>query len=62
MSGYSLFLTIMAILFGVSAFFLLGLGLMQALRRRDQQARVYFGLTLVATVVSAGFYFFYRIL
>ncbi|MFQ5878428.1 MAG: hypothetical protein ACE5JH_12215 [Acidobacteriota bacterium] len=62
MSAYGLFLTLMSGLFAVCAALLLGLALAQTLRRRGRRAIVYLGLTLVATIVAAGFYFVRRLL
>ncbi len=59
---YTLFLTAVTVLFVLSAGALLIMSLLQALRRRGQRAAVYFGLTLLASIVAAGFYFFRRLL
>ena len=58
MSVYALFLAAMSALFMVSAAVLLLVALAQVRRRRPQQAVVYLGLTLLASGVAAGFYFF----
>jgi len=62
MHVYILYLSLMCILFCVSAgaLFLLALG--QAARRRLERAAVYLGLTLLSGIVAAGFYFFRRLL
>ena len=44
-------------LFSLSAVVLLGLCVAQIARRQRQRAGIYFGLTLLATVVAAGFFF-----
>ena len=62
MRAYILFLTFMCTLFGASATVLLIVAVSQILRRRSQRAAVYLGLTLLACVVSAGFYFFRRLI
>jgi Na+/melibiose symporter-like transporter len=62
MAVYNIFLTAMCALFSLSAVVLLGVTVVQALRSRRQRTVVYFGLTLLASVVAAGFYFFRRLL
>jgi Na+/melibiose symporter-like transporter len=62
MAVYNIFLTAMCALFTLSAAVLLGATIVQALKSRRQRAVVYFGLTLLASVVAAGFYFFKRLL
>jgi hypothetical protein len=56
--AYTIFLTIMCALFAGSATVLLVVSVAQVVRRRRQRAFVYLGLTLLACVVAAGFYFF----
>ena len=62
MAVYNIFLTVMSALFCLSAAVLLGVTVVQALRSRRQRTAVYFGLTLLASVVAAGFYFVRRLL
>ena len=62
MQVYVLYLSLMCVLFGASATLLLALALGQAVRRRVERAAVYLGLTLLSTIVAAGFYFFRRLL
>ena len=57
MAGFNIFLTAMFALFTLSAVVLLGLCVAQIARRQRQRAGIYFGLTLLATVVAAGFFF-----
>ena len=57
MAGFNIFLTAMFALFSLSAVVLLGLCVAQIARRQRQRAGSYFGLTLLATVVAAGFFF-----
>ena len=61
MTFYSRFLAAMCILFTVSSAVLLLLSLVQAVRGRRRRAAVYLGLTLVAGVVAAGFFFVRRL-
>jgi Na+/melibiose symporter-like transporter len=60
--AYVLFLTFMCTLFGASATVLLILAVSQFLRRRSTRAALYLCLTLLACIVSAGFYFFRRLI
>jgi len=62
MRAYTIFLGTMSGLFAVSAGVLLMAALIQGLRRRGRKAAVYLGLTLLAGVVAAGFYFFRHLL
>ncbi len=62
MHVYILYLSLMCILFCVSAGVLFLLALGQAVRRRLESAAVYLGLTLLSGIVAAGFYFFRRLL
>jgi len=59
---YTLFLTIMTLLFAASSGLLLFMTILQALRRGGRRAGVYFGLTLLAGVVAFAFYIVRRIL
>jgi hypothetical protein len=61
-AAYTIFLTVMTLLFASSALALLALTLAQAWRRRRERAAVYLGLTAIAGLVAAGFYFFRRLL
>ena len=58
MRVYTVFLSIMCALFALSATVLLAMSAAQAFRRHRRRAAVYLGLTLLACVVAAGFYFF----
>ena len=62
MKVYLAFLNIMCVLFAVSATVLLVVSLRQVARRRGRRAAVYLGLTMLAGIVAAGFYFFRRLL
>jgi len=62
MQVYVVYLSLMCVLFCVSAGVLFFAALNQALRRRVERAAVYLGLTLLSGVVAAGFYFFRRLL
>ena len=62
MRVYVIYLSLMCVLFGLSAGVLFFVALGQALRLRLQRAAVYLGLTLLSGVVAAGFYFFRRLL
>jgi hypothetical protein len=62
MRVYVIYLSLMCVLFGLSAGVLFFVALGQALRRRLERAAVYLGLTLLSFVVAAGFYFFRRLL
>jgi len=62
MRAYILFLMFMCTLFGASATVLLIVAVSQILRRRSQRAALYLGLSLLACIVSAGFYFFRRLI
>ena len=61
MELYPTFLAIMAALFAVAAVVLLTLSLVQAVGRRWRRAVGYFGLTVLACAVAAGFHFFRRL-
>ena len=52
------FLGGMGALFVVAAIVLLAMTVVQAARRRGRRAAAYLGLTLLASLVAAGFYFF----
>ena len=56
MRVYLAFLTAVTIIFVLSASSLLGMAILQALRRRGTRAVIYLGLMLLASVVAAGFY------
>jgi hypothetical protein len=58
MAFYPMFLSVLCVLFAASSAVLLVLALLQFARRRGRRAAVYLGLTLLAGVVAAGFYFF----
>ena len=62
MAGFNIFLTAISALFSLSAAVLLGVCVAQIARRQRQRAAIYFGLTLLASVVAAGFYFVRRLL
>ncbi len=62
MRAYAIFLNTMSSLFAVSAGVLLLTAVIQGVRRRGRRAAVYLGLTLLASVVAAGFYFFRKLL
>jgi len=62
MQVYVIYLSLMCVLFCLSAGVLFFVALSQALRRRLERAVVYLGLTLLSGVVAAGFYFFRRLL
>jgi hypothetical protein len=62
MQAYIVYLSVMCILFCVSAGVLFFLALGQAARRRLERAAVYLGLTLLSGIVAAGFYFFRHLL
>jgi hypothetical protein len=62
MHAYSIFLSTMGGLFAVSAVVLFLAAVMHGLRRRGRRAAAYLGLTLLAGVVAAGFYFFRHLL
>jgi hypothetical protein len=62
MAGFNIFLTAMCALFALTASVLLGVCLAQIARRQRQRAFIYFGLTILASFVAAGFYFFRRLL
>jgi hypothetical protein len=52
------FLGGMSLLFVVAAIVLLAMTVVQAARRRAGRAAAYLGLTILASFVAAGFYFF----
>lgn len=62
MRVYTVFLSLMCGLFLFSAAVLFFLTLGQVLRRHRQRAAVYLGLTVLAGIVAAGFYFFRRLI
>lgn len=62
MSVYALFLSVMSGLFAISALVLLALTVVHLARRRGQRAILYLGLTFLSTVISAGFFFFRRLI
>jgi hypothetical protein len=62
MRVYVVYLSLMCVLFCLSAGVLFFVALGQALRRRLERAAMYLGLTLLSGVVAAGFYFFRRLL
>jgi len=62
MRVYVVYLSLMCVLFCLSAGVLFFMALGQALRRRLERAAMYLGLTLLSGVVAAGFYFFRRLL
>jgi DNA-binding protein Fis len=53
---YALVLMAMCVLFAVSAAVLLLMAIVQWTRGRGRRAAAYLGLTLVASIVAAGFY------
>jgi hypothetical protein len=59
---YTIFLTVMCVLFLISGGVLLVATVREMTRSRRQKAIVYFGLALLAGVVAGGFYFFRRLL
>jgi membrane associated rhomboid family serine protease len=59
---YIVCLSVMCVLFCLSAGVLFFVALGQAVRRRLERAAVYLGLTLLSGIVAAGFYFFRRLL
>jgi hypothetical protein len=59
---YTIFLTVMCVLFLISGGVLLVATVREMARSRRQKAIVYFGLALLAGVVAGGFYFFRRLL
>ena len=59
---YIVYLSMMCLLFCLSAGVLLFAALGQARRRKPERAAVYFGLTVLSCAVAAGFYFFRRLL
>ena len=59
---YTVFLTIMTVLFAGSSGLLLLMTVVQALRNGGRRAEVYLGLTVLAGVVAFGFYVVRRIL
>jgi len=58
MKVYLAFLNVMCVLFVISATVLLVTSLRQLARRRGHRAAIYLGLTALAGIVAAGFYFF----
>lgn len=62
MRVYTIFLTVMCVLFLISGGVLLVATVREMTRSRRQKAIVYFGLALLAGVVAGGFYFFRRLL
>jgi len=62
MQVYVIYLSVMCALFALSAGVLFFVALSQAFRLKLSRAAVYLGLTLLSGVVSAGFYFFRRLL
>jgi hypothetical protein len=62
MQVYVVYLSLMCVLFCVSAGVLFFVALGQALHHKLSRAAVYLGLTLLSGVVAAGFYFFRRLL
>ena len=62
MQTYNVFLGAMCFVFLASAAALLILSLIHVARRRGRKAAVYLALTLLATGVAAGFYFFRNLL
>jgi len=62
MHVYIVYLTLMSVLFGTSAGLLFLAALAQALRRRAERAAIYLGLTVLSSIVAAGFYFFRHLL
>ena len=62
MELYNVFLGVMVFVFLGSAAALLVLSLVHVARRRGRKAAVYLTLTILATGVAAGFYFFRNLL
>ena len=62
MRAYTIFLTVMCVMFVVSGGVLLVATVREMARSRRQKAAVYLGLALLAGVVAGGFYFFRRLL
>ena len=62
MAIYPTFLTIMAALFAVAAVVLLVLSINRAASRNWRRAIIYFALAVLSCIVTAGFYFFRRLL
>lgn len=62
MEVYTVFLSVMCVLFALSATVLLAMAIAQASRSRLQRAVVYLGLMMLACTVAAGFYFFRRMI
>lgn len=62
MRFYTIFLSVMCALFALSATLLFVMAVAQVFRKRGNRAAVYLGLTLLACVVAAGFYFFRRLI
>jgi len=60
--AYTIFLTVMCVLFVASGGVLLVATVREVARSRRQKAAVYLGLALLAGVVAGGFYFFRRLL
>ena len=58
MQAYTFFLGFMCVLFAVSGAVLLFMAAVQFVKRRGRRAAVYVGLTVLAVMVAAGFYFF----
>ena len=58
MQAYTLFLSVLCILFAASGAVLLLMAAVQFVKRRGRRAAVYLGLTVLAVTVAAGFYFF----
>ena len=58
MSIYHTFLSIMSGLFLVAATVLLVMSIVQAARKQGRRAAIYLALTVLASVVAAGFHFF----
>jgi len=56
--AYTIFLTVMCVMFVVSGGVLLVATVREMARSRRQKAAVYLGLALLAGVVAGGFYFF----
>jgi hypothetical protein len=62
MQVYTLFLSTLCVLFVASAVVLLVTSAVQFAKQRGRRAAVYLGLTALAVVVAAGFYFFRRLI
>ena len=58
MQAYTLFLGILCVLFAASGAVLLFMAVVQLVKKRGRRAAVYAGLTVLAVLVAAGFYFF----